>query len=196
MAFRLKKTAIFFASLVIISLVSLYIYMEEQGNFHEITPGEAYRSAQLDRDELEYYIKKYNIKSILNLRGENPDAPWYIEELQVSSELNVKHYDIALSATRKLTDREIHKLIEIFKSAPRPILIHCKSGADRSGLIAAIWKVVVDGVSESEAKKQLTPLYGHLSVNETKAMDESFDEFFEKWTKGIYSETKFQRLLE
>lgn len=122
---RLKTIATSFVSLVIISLVCPYVYMEEQGNFHEITPGEAYRSAQLDRDELEYYIKKYSIKSILNLRGENFDAPWYIEELQVSSELNVKHYDIALSATHEPIDEDVRKLIEIFKSAQRPILIHC-----------------------------------------------------------------------
>jgi len=45
------------------------IYMKEQGNFHAITPGEAYRSALLDRDGWRKYIDKYQIKSILNLRG-------------------------------------------------------------------------------------------------------------------------------
>jgi len=51
------------------------VYMQVQGNFHPITPGEAYRSAKLDRDELEHYIKKYNIKSIVNLLGEDPRKP-------------------------------------------------------------------------------------------------------------------------
>jgi len=189
MSFRVKLILIFISSLTIL-LLCLHLYMEEQGNFHIITPGKAYRSAQLDRDELKYYIKKYNIKSILNLRGENPNAAWYIEELQVSSELNVKHYDIALSAKRELTDEEVRKLIEIFKSAPRPVLIHCKSGADRSGLVAAMWKVVVDGEPKSEARKQLSLLYGHLSTGKTKAMDQFFDEFFEKWTRGAYSDLK------
>jgi len=151
--------------------------MEEQGNFHAVTPGEAYRSAQLDRDELEYYIKKHNIKSILNLRGENPNASWYMEELRVSIERNVTHYDISLSASREPTNADVQRLIEIFKHAPRPILIHCQAGADRSGLVAAMWKVIVDREPKSEAEKQISILYGHIPIGKTSAMDH----FFENW---------------
>ncbi len=165
-------------SLLLILTASYFLYMEEQGNFHPITPGEAYRSAQLDRDELEYYIKEYNIKSILNLRGKNPDASWYIEELTVSSEQNVKHYDIALSESQEPTREDAQKLIEIFRSAPRPLLIHCKAGADRSGLVAAMWKVIVDKEPKSEAEKQLSILYGHLPLGKTAAMDH----FFRNWS--------------
>jgi len=159
---------------VLILTAGYFLYMEEQGNFHPITLGEAHRSAQLDRDELEYYIKKHNIKSILNLRGENPNASWYTEELRVSAEQNVKHYDIALSASRELTNKEVQKLIEIFKSSPRPILVHCQGGADRSGLAAAMWKVIVDGEPKAEAGKQLSILYGHIPIGQTSAMDRYF----------------------
>src|SRR5271169_3268916 len=76
--FSWRKFIIAAVSLLCILAGSLYIYIEEQGNFHPITPGEAYRSAQMDRDELEYYINKYRLKSILNLRGKNPDSDWYI----------------------------------------------------------------------------------------------------------------------
>lgn len=51
-----------------------------------------------------------------------------------------------------------------------------------------MWKVIVDEESKSEARKQLSFLYGHLSAGETKAMDQFFDNFFEKWTKGEYSD--------
>jgi hypothetical protein len=61
--------------------------MEEQGgDFYPITYGKAYRSAQLDRDEFEYYIKKFNVKSIVNLHSENPDAHWYREKTNISTE--------------------------------------------------------------------------------------------------------------
>ncbi len=52
-------------------------YLEEQGNFHPITPGEAYRSAQLDPDELEYDIRKFKIRSIINLKGKDVGEPLY-----------------------------------------------------------------------------------------------------------------------
>jgi len=49
--------------------ISRYIYLEEFGNFHEVSKGTVYRSAQLDEDELAEYIDRYGIRSILNLRG-------------------------------------------------------------------------------------------------------------------------------
>ena len=51
-----RTVAAFICFLGIISAARLW-YLEEQGNFHPITPYEAYRSAQLDQDELEYYIR-------------------------------------------------------------------------------------------------------------------------------------------
>ena len=164
--------------LLMVLLTGGYIaYTLATHNFHPITPGEAYRSAQPDRDELEYYIKKYNIRSIVNLRGKNLNKPWYVEEARVSAESNVAHYNISLAASRELSDNDIKELMEIFKSAPRPVLIHCQAGADRSGLVAAMWRVVVDKEPKSEAEKQLSILFGHIPIGKTSAMDRSF----EKW---------------
>ncbi len=158
--------------------ISYFLYIAEQGNFHAITEGEAYRSAQLGADSLKHYIREYGIRSVLNLRGPNAGSSWYRDEIQVSGEYNVKHYDINLSASRELTPEQLHRLMEIFRDAPRPILIHCKSGSDRTGLVAAMWKVVIDGESKAEAKKQLSIMFGHLPVGETTAMDL----FFERWS--------------
>lgn len=166
----------FFSVLIVLGAI-YFLYMEEQGNFHAITSGEAYRSAQMDRDELEYYIKQYGIRSIINLRGENADKPWYVEELDVSREQNVTHYDISLAASRELDSDDVFKLVEIFKTAPRPVLIHCQSGADRSGLVAAMWKVIVDKEPKAKAAKQLSITYGHMPIGKTTAMDH----FFDKW---------------
>jgi protein tyrosine/serine phosphatase len=179
-----RRVRIFLAALVLLMLPPagyFGVYMQVQGNFHPITAGEAYRSAKLDRDELEHYIKKYNINSIVNLLGEDARKLWYQEELQVSAEHNIKHYDISLSATHEPTDEEARRLVEIFKTAPRPVLIHCKGGSDRSGLAAAMWKVIVDKEPKSEARKQLSILYGHFPLGKTSAMDH----FFEHWNPAL-----------
>lgn len=173
-----RKSRISVAILLPLLLLSAgYLYVRESHNFHPITEGEAYRSAQLDREEFEYFINRYNIKSIINLRGENPEAPWYREEMVVSGERNIKHYDIALSSSREPTEEDVRKLIEIFRTAPRPVLIHCLAGADRSGLAAAMWKVIIDKAPKSEAEKQLSILYAHLPVGKACAMDR----FFRDW---------------
>ncbi len=171
-----RKFLFAFISLSIL-IAGYFIYFKQQNNFHPITVGEAYRSAQMDRDELEYYINKYHLRSILNLRGKNPEEDWYNDEVKISLEYGLTHYDLALSASRELTDQEVKRLVEIFESAPRPILIHCKSGADRSGLVAAMWKVIVDKETKEGAKNQLSLLYGHIPIGPTSAMDH----FFERW---------------
>jgi protein tyrosine/serine phosphatase len=179
---RIFKISLTILVLLILSSTGYFLYMYEQGNFHPITYGEAYRSAQLDRDEFEYYIKKYNIKSIVNLRGRHPDAPWYNKEIKVSIKHNIKHYDIALSSSSKPVEKDIRKLMEIFKNAPRPVLIHCLAGADRTGLASAMWEVIVDKKLKTEAEKQLSIFFGHLIVGKTAAMDR----FFESWNPESY----------
>ena len=76
------------------------------------------------------------------------------------------------------------RLIGLQKDAPRPVLIHCKTGADRSGLAAAMWKVVVDKEPKSEAAKELSFWYGHIPIGKTIAMDQ----FLKNWNPGRFNE--------
>lgn len=174
---RKLKWAASIAILILFLPASYFIYMEEQGNFHAITPNQAYRSAQLDRDELEYYIPKYHIKSILNLMGKKSSDHHYRDEIEVCRHLHIAHYDLRLPADRKPSRVNIERLIAILKTAPRPVLIHCKAGADRTGLAGALWKVIIDQEPKARAKKQLSIRFGHIPIGPTSAMDRFFDEW-------------------
>ena len=154
-----------------------FAYLSEQGNFHVITEGRAYRSAQLDRDELEHYVLKYGIRSVINLRGRSDGSRWHEEEKETCRRLAVRLYDEQLSARRRPTDDELTELIRALRTAERPVLIHCRSGADRAGLAAAIWKVMVDGASKEEAQKQLSLFFGHFRWGPAGALDG----FFRDW---------------
>lgn len=177
-----KKTKWLFMILIAVLFLpaSYFIYMEEQGNFHTITPSEAYRSAQLDSDELRHYIRKFNIKSIINLRGKRTGLRWYQEELRISSQFNCRHFDLSIPADKSPSRRQVKKLLQLFKTAPRPVLLHCKAGADRAGLAAALWKTVVNGESKMQAGKQLSLRFGHFPIGPTSALDD----FFKKWQPG------------
>jgi len=172
--------------LALIILSSSYLlYIEEHGNFYAVTNGQFYRSAQLDKDELVHYIKKYRIKSILNLRGKNKHFRWYREEIEISQKMGVIHYDFGMSARRELDNKKINKILDILLKAPKPILVHCQAGADRSGLISAIWEYAVEGKSAKEASKQLSLRYGYFPYlgSGTKAMDKSFWRFVKAYEK-------------
>jgi len=148
-----------------------------RGNFEPVTEGEAYRSGQINGDKLQQYLKEYKIRSVLNLRGENRGSDWYEDELTVCSSLSVRHYDLAMTSSGRPSPEVLGKLMTIFREAPRPILIHCKSGSDRTGLVAALWKTVVDGEPKSIAEKQLSIRYGHFPVGQTSVLDD----FFREW---------------
>jgi len=173
----LIKTAVSLVCFLGIIAAARLWYLEEQGNFHPITPGEAYRSAQLDQDELEYYTRKFGIRSIINLRGKNNGSSWYLEEIETCRNLGVSHYDLKLSPKKAPSPRRIQELLKLFRVAPRPVLIHCKAGADRSGLAAALWKMVIDGAPKSEARRHLSIRYGHMPLGPTQALDA----FLENW---------------
>jgi protein tyrosine phosphatase (PTP) superfamily phosphohydrolase (DUF442 family) len=175
--FKKAKWIFIILTAVLFLPASYFIYMEEQGNFHAITPGEAYRSAQLDGDELQHYIRKFNIKSIINLRGKRTGRSWYQEELLVSKHFNCRHYDLSIPPDKSPSPEQVKKLLQLFATAPRPILLHCKAGADRTGLAAALWKAVVNGEPKTLANKQLSLRFGHFPIGPTSALDD----FFKKW---------------
>lgn len=194
---KLRRRRILFGSIVTILMPvlggAIYAYKEaEDCNFHQITKGEAYRSAQMAGGELEHYINIYHIKSILNLRGREPNESWYNEEIKVSADKAIMHYDINLSAYREPTTEKVQALIRLIESVPRPVLIHCQGGADRSGLVAAMWKVIVDKESKSEAGRQLSIFYGHLPFGPTSAMDH----FFENWRPVLASDNAVTSIVQ
>lgn len=152
-------------------------------NFHVVVPGALYRSAQPDAAEIENYKTRYGLKTIINLRGANPGQRWYRDELAASGRAGITHIDFGMSA-RKLQPREkIKRLIAILASAPKPILVHCQSGADRTGLVSALYLAAIEKQDENAAEAQLSIRYGHIAIpmlSQAYPMDQSVEE-----VKGI-----------
>jgi protein tyrosine/serine phosphatase len=131
-------------------------------NFHVVEPGRAYRSAQLDAESLRLVINFLGIRTVVNLRGENEDDLWYQRERAVAQETGVTLVDIRMSASELPSRADLLLLYDTFTTAEHPILIHCKSGADRTGSAAAIWRMVVLGEPRELAALQLSPFFGHF----------------------------------
>lgn len=131
-------------------------------NLHEIHKGQLFRSAQLDGDDIEKLIKTKNIKTIINLRGENPNEEWYQDEKNAADRYGVKLINFSMSAKRLPHRKDLVGLLDAFKTAERPILIHCKAGVDRTGEAAAIYQMIYQGKSKKEALKMLSPKYFHF----------------------------------
>jgi protein tyrosine/serine phosphatase len=153
------------------------LYLQIVGNVHAVTPGVVYRSAQLNGERLADTLKKYKIKSVINLRGDNVDEDWYTDELKVAAANGAQHYDLGMWAKQQPDAKTIKRMFDILRTAPRPLLIHCNSGSDRTGLVFAVYEYFIEGRSVEEAEGQLSFRFGHFPWlgSGTKAMDETFD---------------------
>ncbi len=118
-------------------------------NLHTVIPGKVYRCAQCSGKELEGIVHRLGIETVVNLRGSAVSLPWYTEESRATHRLNVCQEDIALSAARLPSVHEIRRLIEVLDAAQYPILLHCRHGADRTGLGVDAGPVVADGYAAS-----------------------------------------------
>lgn len=146
-------------------------------NFHTVSPGRVYRSGQMNATALNKAITEHGIKTIINLRGSGVDSDWYRQETNTARLLGAQHYDFNLSAGREVDDAMMEQILAVMESAPKPVLIHCKNGADRSGLVGALYLYSLEGKTASEADRQLTVFYGHVPYlfwRDTIAMDRSF----------------------
>ena len=135
-----------------IAVLGIYLgFLRASGNFHEVLPGQLYRSAQPTPGQLARYIQRYGIKTVINLRGPS-EQKWYRDEVATTSRLAIQHLDFRMTASRQLSDGESEELIALMKDAPKPLLIHCKAGADRTGLASVIYLQQVAGVDEETAE--------------------------------------------
>ncbi|SOC38940.1 tyrosine phosphatase family protein [Rhizobium subbaraonis] len=153
-------------------------YLQVVGNFHTVIEGEFYRSAQPSATQLAAYVRTHGIKTVINLRGEDARAVWYENELATARRLGVQHIDYRMSASRTLTPAQADEVVAIMAAAPKPILVHCQAGSDRTGLVSALYSYRLAGQSEERAERQLSLVFGHVGIphiSAAYAMDASWE---------------------
>lgn len=154
-----------------VGLLSVLTYagtLAATGNFHAVAPGEVYRSAQPSPAAITDYQREHGVRTIINLRGENPGAAWYDSEVATARRLGIQHIDFKMSARRGITKEEAWRLIQVMEQAPKPLLIHCESGADRTGLASALYLAAIKRTGEEIAERQLSIRYGHIASPSAK----------------------------
>lgn len=152
------------AGALLLSVGGYLGYLQISGNFSVVIPGEVYRSAQLTPDTIRLHAQHEGIKSILNLRGQRIGSAWYDSEAKAAKDSDIVLFDFMMSDKKELNQERVKQLVEVMRSAPKPLLIHCKAGADRTGLAAALYLAVITHQDEALAEKQLSLYYGHIPL--------------------------------
>lgn len=147
-----------------------------QGNFGTVDQGLAYRSAQ-PNSALESTIQRVGVRSIVDLRGGSAGDAFYSREIEFSGGLGADFYDIPMSATRRPTRRELLRMVAVLDQARYPILFHCKWGADRTGLMAALYRLVKLGEPPEKALGEFSLSYGHVPLFGPQKLHEPINEY-------------------
>ena len=159
---KLVRRLVILGALAILTLAIGYKPLF-QNNFKEVVPDRLFRSAQPD-DRLAKQIEEHNIRSIINLRGGKPEYNWYAQEMKTVRDTGVDYYELPMSATQRPYKRELLQLIDLLGRARPPILVHCKSGADRTGLGVSLYHMIVQKEPPEKALSGFSIYHAHIPL--------------------------------
>jgi hypothetical protein len=114
-------------------------------NFHWVVPGECARAAQAWAGGVGPFLERRGIKALINLRGRNDDLSWWKNETGAAQARGIAHLDAMLDSRKLPTQAMLVRLIEAFDSAPRPFVLKCSGGQDRTSFAAALYLIHREG---------------------------------------------------
>ena len=173
-------------------------------NLSEIAPG-VFRANQPSPRRLGRYARR-GIRTIVNLRGASSD-PHYLFEAEACKSLGLELINLGnLSARAAPAAKDLLATINTLRNAPKPLLMHCKSGADRTSLAAASYLLAVEGRDLKAARAQFSPRFIHFRWTKTGVLDHILDTYeaahkktgisFEDWIGSSYDAAAIQAGFE
>jgi len=160
-------------------------------NFHEVTP-KVFRGARPENQASFAYLKNLGIKTVIDLQGGDPkneDFGWlvpYVEPGETPQEIQAEKRSVefngmsfmsapldSLSLVDEKEAETIRAVLEIMNTpAYQPVYVHCAHGADRTGLVVALYRMKYQGWSAQQAHQEMVQ-DGHDTLHEmaTSGMD-------------------------
>ncbi|MEL6473699.1 MAG: sulfur transferase domain-containing protein [Pseudomonadota bacterium] len=144
-------------------------------NLHQISP-EMWRSNQPSPRQVLEHAKVRGIKTIVNLRGQSTKG-YYLLEKEACAEAGITLVDFQVFSRDTPTKETIFAARDLFATIEYPALMHCKSGADRAGLMSVLYRLLREGVPFEDATEQLSLKYLHVKQGKTGMLDAVFDAY-------------------
>jgi protein tyrosine/serine phosphatase len=111
---------------------------------------------QPDQDTLRKLHDRYGLRTVVNLRGENPDEAWYRRERNGVQEIGAKWIHLRTGSHEPPAPEHLARFFDIVEDpANWPVLVHCQSGIHRSGLMCALYRIQYQGWTGDEAAQEM-----------------------------------------
>ena len=145
-------------------------------NAHKVSAQDAtdtlWRSAQPAPHDIANFAKR-GVKTIVNLRGGREHGAWPLER-EACEDHGIALVDFLLRSREAPGKETLLSAPAFFDSLQYPVLVHCKSGADRAGFYAALYLLIHEKRTLAEAMAQLSIRYGHFRFAKTGILDAFF----------------------
>jgi protein tyrosine/serine phosphatase len=138
---------------------------------------QAWRSSQPTPHQIGW-AARHGIRTIVNLRGERDCGSFRLQQ-----EACLRHglalEELVVRSRAAPTREQVHEAKALFERIAYPVLLHCKSGADRAGLASVLYLVLREGWPVEEAVDQLHWRFGHFKAADTGIIDLFFARYLE-----------------
>ena len=124
--------------------------------FIAVVPGRIYRSGQPDPAQLDRIAREKGFKTLVNLRREDRwlHDPNCVYEREFAEKHGIRFVGLALDLPP--TEEQIRQVLDLLDDDRHcPVLVHCSAGVERSGMVAAIYRVERMGWSNERALEEL-----------------------------------------
>ncbi len=138
-------------------------------NFATVVPGRLYRCNHPPPWRLAALVRRHRLRTLINLRGACGNGSDALSRAE-AARLGLTFIDVAMSSGRPPQRCQVLALADAFATAPPPVLVHCKSGADRAGFAAAVF-LLLNGTTVAQAAEQLSLRYGHWNRSRAGVLD-------------------------
>ena len=157
-----KKIIVFLLLAIILFFSGKQIYdMNINHNFETITEGKVYKSGVIPPDEIESYVTKYHIKSIVDLRfpgttdlKNNPEIPAELtaEQNAVAKIKGVNYFNNGSDQVPK--QENLDRFFKIMDNKENyPVLIHCYHGIGRAEMYSALYRIEYENFTNEAARQ-------------------------------------------
>ncbi|MFT5139484.1 MAG: protein tyrosine/serine phosphatase [Lysobacterales bacterium] len=164
---------------ILATLISAWILT--RNNFHVVLPGEVYRSSQLSDGKMKEVVQEHGLQTVISLRRPHRQKSWYTKEIETLNELGVERHEIGLDLTFSPRIDHLLELRDLLQNAPRPLLVYCRAGADRTGLASVMTKLLDGSSTLEQARAQVALEF--LAVREDSIGILVFDKYA-AWLKS------------
>lgn len=169
-------------------------------NLAPVVPGRVYRCNHPTPQRLARLTRKLGLKTLINLRGKTLSGSDALSR-EAAGKLGLDFYDMAFESRGAPHRERILRLHGIWQQMQTPAILHCKSGADRAGLVAGLI-ILFEGGTAAQALQQLSWRFGHVKQSKTGVLDAFFLHYqreaegrkpFLDWVREDYDEVGLKR---